>query len=255
MPLTPLPFLLLALCAVMVGMAKTGVPGLGILVVPIIASLEPSAIAGTGLLLPLLISADLVAVVIYRRQASANTLWHLLPWVALGLIGGFLAMKRMDDVVMRMIIGLIVLGMVVLHLSRAKLQEAAAPNWRRAAFYGIVAGFATMVANAAGPVMSLYLLSMALPKDEFMGTGAWFFLLINCIKVPFYLGLSPPIINHASLILDASVLPAVWLGAFGGRWIYARMPQQIFDRVVVAMTVLSALVYLRPALASLLQRH
>jgi uncharacterized membrane protein YfcA len=270
---------LVGVCAVFVGMAKTGVPGLGIMVVPMMARVTPRALASAGLLLPLLCAADVFAVWYYRRHASAWALWRLFPFVFCGGVVGWLVMKRLDDPTLRFVIGIIVLGMVLVHLLRkhqqaqpvsAPLDRAAAASapspapapvqppapahgdWVHGVVYGLVAGFATQVANAAGPVMSVYLLSMALPKDQFMGTGAWFFLVVNLAKIPGYLLLTPPIISTASLAVDAWVLPGIVIGALSGRRIYGMLPQVWFERVVLLMTTLSALWLLKPKLDAFL---
>lgn len=249
MTLQPWQWALVLLSGLLTGMAKTGVPGLGILAVPVMAAVPPDPIQGTGLLLPLLCCGDLLAVWYYRRSAQVATLWHLLPWVILGGVAGDVAMNHLPRPAMRLVIGAIVLVMVAVHLARrAGRGESLVPDWRRAAVFGVIAGFATMVANAAGPVMNLYLLSMGLAKDDFMGTGMWFFLVVNLAKVPRFVLEHPPLITAATLRVDLIALPAVLLGALSGRWIYARTPQRVFEGVVLALTTLSALVLVLPAL-------
>lgn len=246
-------WVIIAICAIFVGMAKTGVPGLGIMVVPMMVYVTGRALTASGLLLPLLCSADIFAVWYYRRNASAWALWRLFPFVALGGLCGWLVMGRFNDASLRFLVGAIVLVMVAVHVWRkAGKGPPLAPSWTLGAVYGLVAGFATTIANAAGPVMTVYLLSMSLPKDEFMGTGAWFFLMVNLSKIPAYLLLSPPIITGASLMSDLCVLPGILVGALSGRRIYELMPQIWFERVVLTLTVLSAVFLLRPKLMAVL---
>jgi len=244
---------IIAVCAVFVGMAKTGVPGLGIMVVPMMVCVTGQVLTASGVLLPLLCSADLFAVWYYRRNASAWALWRLFPFVAIGGYGGWRVMGHVDNATLKFLVGAIVLVMVAVHVRRKSGKgDPLAPSWMLGAVYGLVAGFATMIANAAGPVMTVYLLSMSLPKDEFMGTGAWFFLMVNLSKVPAYLLLSPPIITGGSLLIDLCVLPGILLGALTGRRIYERMSQIWFERIVLSLTVISALSLLRPKLMALL---
>jgi uncharacterized membrane protein YfcA len=239
---------LLALVGVMVGMAKTGVPGLGMLAVPITAEIVPVAVMGTGLLTPILSTADVFGVWLYRRHANAHLLWHLVPWVAIGGVAGFLVMGRCSSHALKTIIAAIVLVMLAVHLIRMRWSEqGAVHDWRVAACYGVVAGFATMVANAAGPVMGLYLLSMGLSKDDYIGTGAWFFMVVNLAKVPFFLALHPPIITPASLFADACVIPAVAIGAYSGRRLMALVPQRAFEMAVLALTLAAVVMLLWPS--------
>lgn len=241
--LSPAHWLLAALAAVLVGAAKTGVPGLGVLAVPLMMWAVdgglPGKAPGPGALLPLLCVADVVAVVWYRRQAAANRLWHLAPWVILGLVAGAWIMHRASPGLLRGLVGGIVLAMVLLHFWRRRHGAVAVGHGIAAhGGFGFTAGVATMVANAAGPVMSLYLLSMALPKAEFIGTGAWFFLVINLLKVPWY-GWDG-LITPASLALDLVLAPVVLAGCLGGRRILDRLPQRGFELTVLALAALAA---------------
>jgi uncharacterized membrane protein YfcA len=251
--LHPWQWALAGACALLVGTAKTGVPGLGILVVPLMVYVISDPLFAPGALLPLLIAADVFGVFYYRRHASAWALWHLIPWVAIGLIAGRMVMVRLTDRdAFAFLIGAIVLAMVAVHLARKRIpDQAIAADWRRGAVFGMIAGFATTTANAAGPVMNVYLLSMALPKDQFMGTGAWFFLIVNCAKVPVYLSLPTPIITGATLAFDACLLPGIVLGALCGRRIYERIPQKSFEWVVLTLTAVGGIMLLLPKLREL----
>jgi len=250
--MTGLLWLLGAACALMVGMAKTGVPGLGILAVPLFALACGSEVShSAGTLLPLLCVADCFAVFWYRRHASAWRLWHLLPWVIGGMGLAWVVMWAADHWqargLLKPLVGILVLVMVAAHLVRKYRGDPPAEHhWGRSALFGITAGFATTLANAAGPVMNLYLLSQALSKDEFMGTGAWFFFIINLSKIPIYLCQHPPWIDLGSLRIDLILAPAVLVGALTGRWIYAHLPQKAFEFAVLGLTVLSAFLLLLP---------
>jgi uncharacterized membrane protein YfcA len=227
-----------------VGIAKTGVPGFGILVVPLMVFAAGDARASAGWLLPLLCVADLIAIAYYRRHAHARRLFELAPWVIVGMVGGTAVLGLYESIVRR-VVGGIVLVMVAAHVAR-KWRGAGQPiddpvpaAWHHGARYGVAAGFATTVANAAGPVMNLYLLSKRLPKEEFIAAGAWFFFLINLTKLPIYGRLG--MIGGTSLLFDACLLPAVALGALIGRAVIRRLPQGIFEKVVLALTTLAAL--------------
>jgi uncharacterized membrane protein YfcA len=246
----PWQWALAALCALMVGMAKTGVPGLGILVVPLMAMVCANDTGrSAGILLPLLCLADCFAVFYYRRHASVWRLWDLIPWVAIGMALAWLVMTGAElyhlKAALRPIVGAIVLLMVGAHLLRTwRGDPTPERNWHRAALFGITAGFATTLANAAGPVMNLYLLSQALAKDEFMGTGAWFFFVINLSKIPIYLTQKTPWIDGAGLRIDALLALPVLIGALTGRWIYAHLPQRAFEIAVLTLTTLAAIILL-----------
>jgi uncharacterized membrane protein YfcA len=235
-----------ALGALLVGLSKTGIPGLGILNVAIFALVFPAR-ESVGLVLVILICGDLVAVTTYRRDASWSHLLRLFPWAAAGVVLGYLALGRIDDLQMRHLIGVILLGLVIFQYVRsrrpARLNSEVQPRAWLAPIAGITAGFTTMVANAAGPVMVLYLLAMRLPKILFIGTAAWYFLLLNLFKVPFSasLGLVSPTSLGVSLLLG----PFAMLGALIGRPIAERLNQRLFELIALGLTFVAALLMLR----------
>ncbi|MBA3973205.1 MAG: hypothetical protein C0504_03180 [Candidatus Solibacter sp.] len=234
-------WLLGALCAFFVGMAKTGVPGLGALVVPLMVLAIGDARLSAGYLLPVLITADLFAVYYWRKHASAWKLFSLAPWVLIGMAGGALAL-RLDERYIRPMVAVIVLAMLGVYLYRQYLKKGFAVQ-PHPVVYGGLAGFATTVANAAGPVMNLYLLSKRLSKEEFIATGAWFFFFVNLAKVPVYL--FHGIVNGGSLAFDAAMIPAVAAGAITGRWAVNHIPMKAFEALVIALTFISSLLLLR----------
>ncbi len=248
--LSPWGWVLAVVAAVIVGLSKTGLPGLGVFAVAIFANILPAK-SSTGALLPLLIVADVVGVATYRRHAVWRHLIRLFPWVGMGVLIGFWAMDRMDDHGMRRLIGVIVLLMVALHLWRDAMKQRTGADqpdhlphslWF-AATMGLLAGFTTMVANAAGPVMIIFMLAIGLPKLEFLGTGAWFFMLVNWFKAPFsaWQGL----INLESLAFNLSLAPVVILSAWMGRAIAHRLPQVWFARLTMLLTVVAGVRLLR----------
>ncbi|WP_077063413.1 sulfite exporter TauE/SafE family protein [Streptomyces sp. MP131-18] len=244
--------------AVLVGIAKTAIGGVGAISVALFAAVLPAR-ESSGALLPLLIVGDLFAVHAYRRHVDWPALLRLFPSVAAGVLAGVVFVARVDDTVMRRTIGGLLLAVVCVHLwqrRRGARSAAGAParaadaagEPRRAgrgiAFcYGLLAGFTTMVANAGGAVMSLYLLAAGYAMLTFLGTAAWFFLIVNVFKVPFSAGLG--LITVDSLTLNAVLLPALFLGVFLGRAGVKRLDQSRFERLVLVFTVVSSLNLLR----------
>lgn len=223
-----------AFSAFSIGIAKTGVPGLGILAVPMFVFAVGDARLSAGWMLPVLLSADLFAVFYYRRHASAKALFSLLPWVALGMGGGAFFLSFPERVIRPTVGGIILAILLIFLLSRRGLNPLPAGTTWHSGVYGAAAGFATMVANAAGPVMNVYLMSRNLPRQEFVATGAWFFLIVNSAKIPVYL--NQGLIDSRSLAFDSVLLPASIAGALVGRKVLAIMPEHVF---VTSVTVLA----------------
>lgn len=235
--------------AALVGFSKTGVPGTGILVVPIMAHIFGGRYS-VGALLPMLIFADCFAVLWYRRHANWRELGKLVPWVVPGLAAGVVLLQWLPAGAtdpMNPIIGWIVLTMLGLHLSRGRLGERLTPHSRfGVGFTGATAGFTTMVSNAAGPVMAIYFQSLKMEKREFVGTHAWYFFTFNLVKLPLFLLLTvarpqEPMMTLESLAFDLAVCPVIVLGALSGRWFLPRVNQKAFDTMVLILAAITAL--------------
>lgn len=237
---TPAQWALAVLAATGIGVSKSGLPGVSLLHVVVFAHLIPG-IASTGVVLPMLIAGDIGAVLLFRRHAQWPHVGRTLPPALAGVVAGWWMMTWLPATRFGPIIGAIVLTLAALQLLRdlrpgtfQHLPHSRAFAWTM----GFVAGVTTMIANAAGPVMGLYLLAVALPKDAFVGTAAWFFLLINLLKVPFSAQLG--LINPLSLALNAILVPPILAGLFLGRTIVARLPQRWFDILILAFAVAAA---------------
>ncbi|MEU9478126.1 sulfite exporter TauE/SafE family protein [Streptomyces sp. NPDC048191] len=238
-------FAALAFAALLVGFSKTAVSGANTVSLAIFAAVLPAR-ASTGVLLPVLIAGDVLAVLTYRRHAHWPTLWRLFPAVAAGVVVGTLFLMWADDGIVRTSIGAILLlmaGVTLWRRRRADREDAAGEpdgvtsrsGRMKARSYGVLGGFTTMVANAGGPVMSMYLLSAGFRKLGFLGTSAFFFLIVNVSKVPFSAGLG--LIDGRSLLLDAALAVFVVPGALFGRWAVKRINQRLFEQLVIAATI------------------
>ncbi len=224
----------------MVGITKTGIPGLGILVVPLMAGVLPAR-SSVGALLGILILADLFAIVYHRRNAKWGHVLRLLPAAFAGIVAGYFGLKVVNDEQLKPIIGGIVLVMLGINYWRTRTKGKDAPvptQWWFVVGLGFMAGVTTMMANAAGPIMIIYLLAMRLPKIEFVGTGAWFFFIVNWLKVPFSANLD--LMTAASVKLDLMMLPFIAVGAVIGIFFLKRIPQKTFIAVVQILAVAAA---------------
>jgi uncharacterized membrane protein YfcA len=239
--LSTLQWVLLALSGLLIGMAKTGLSGVGMMVVPILANAfggRPSV----GLLLPILIFADIFAVTWYNRHAQWKHILRLLPWAFAGILVATLVGKSISDQTFnRLLAALVIGGIGILVWQDLRSDKLRIPTSRWfAAGLGLLGGFSTMIGNAAGPVMALYLLSMRLPKNIYIGTGAWFFFIVNLSKVPLHVW-SWNTITLDSFLLDVLLIPAIAAGAFLGIWLVRLLPERIFRIIIIATTLLSAL--------------
>lgn len=247
----PLVFWSLAVfTAVLVGFAKCGIAGAGILMVPVMAHIFPPG-ESTGILLPMLIVGDVFAVAYYKKHAVWAHVLRALPWAVGGIVAGYLTLRwikaqsGMDglNATLRPMIGGIVLAVIVLGTWLQRRREGEGlhvpSTWWFAAMIGLVGGFSTMAANAAGPVFVIYFLALQLPKEGFLGTSGWTFLILNTFKLPFSYSLG--FIREETLLYGAKMIPAIALGAVIGILTIKAIPQKAFTAAVKILTAIAAL--------------
>jgi uncharacterized membrane protein YfcA len=225
--------------AVCIGLSKTGINGAATVMIPVLA-LVFGAKESTGVVLPMLCFADLLAVIYYRRAARWNYIVRLLPWA----LAGFGLALLVDSVVpakaFKMLIGICILfGLAVMFWNDLRGKDAPLPNsWWFSAIFGIAGGFSTMIGNAAGPIMSVFLLSMRLPKENFVGTAAWFFIILNYLKIP------PQVlvwhnIHIKGLLFGVSMIPFILTGLFLGVLLVKFISEKCYRVLVYIMTLAS----------------
>ncbi|NTW72900.1 MAG: sulfite exporter TauE/SafE family protein [Eubacteriaceae bacterium] len=234
-------WLFLILCALFVGLSKTGISGILMPVIPVMAALFGGK-ESTGIILPMLIVGDLFAIYYYNRHANWKDIGMLIPWTAAGLILGVIVGGHINDATFKMFISLIVIiCLLLLVFIERKGGEINIPKggWFPAVM-GILSGFASMIGNAAGPIFSIYLIAMGMKKNQYLGTTAWFFFLVNVTKVPLQ------ILFWHNISLDRSFLtllmiPAIAVGAFLGVMIIKKMNETLFRYFIIFMTAVTAI--------------
>ena len=230
---------LLLLCAFFIGMAKTGVHGVAMFAVPILALIFGGK-ASSGLMLPMLIMADLFAVKYYHRHANWGFLFKLFPSAAVGVLIATFIGNAIDDAMFKQIMGGIIFVSLAIMIWMETANKDKVPDFLWfAVLMGTLGGITTMIGNLAGSVMALYLLSMRLPKNEYIGTAAWFFLAINLFKVPFHVW-SWETVSLNSFYLNLLGLPFIALGAYVGIQVVKRIPDKQYRWLILAMTAVAA---------------
>ena len=209
---SPIQWGILFLSAFIIGMSKTGIQGLSLISVPLMA-LAFGAKPSTGLILPILCAADLIAVLYYRRKAEWKYVFKLLPAALAGFVVALFVDKIVPPTEFKHLMGgcLAAIMLVMLWTDRKGKENSLSSHWWFSPLFGLMGGFTTMIGNAAGPVMAIYLLSIRMPKYSFVGTNAWFFLVINYLKIPVQI-LAWDNITIWSLVLDVYTIPFVLLG-------------------------------------------
>ena len=235
---TVLQIVILGISALLIGANKMGIPAIGILPVVLLAMAFPSG-KSPGIQLILLAAADVLAVAYYRRHANWKVILRLIPFALIGILLGTIVVRQIDADALQPVIGGLILALVILNLFRERLQHFVEHQglWM-AVIFGILLGFTTQLANAAGPISAMYLILMRLKKQEYMGVAAWTFLILNCIKLPIFI--SEGRITMEAFWMDVGIFPLVLLGGVLGVTFFHKIPQRRFDQFVQVLVFLSA---------------
>ena len=223
----------MGLCAMGIGMAKTGLGGLGMVVVPVMANIF-GAKSSTGILLILLILADFFGVRYYHIHADIRQLVKLIPSTIFGILTGVLIGDILSDVDFQFLLGAVIISGALIMVIKVDIKE----NKLFSIAVGFLGGFITMIGNAAGPIMSIYFLSMGFDKNKFIGTAAWFFLFVNLFKVPMHVFIWKTI-DLNILLFDLSLFPFILVGAVTGVWIVKKIPERPYKIFVIVSVILS----------------
>ncbi|WP_153797872.1 sulfite exporter TauE/SafE family protein [Foetidibacter luteolus] len=231
---------LIALSAFIIGLSKAGLKGIDMMNITIMAIVFGGK-ASTGIVLPLLCVADIFAVIYYHRHAQWAHFWKLVPWMAAGIMVGVYVGKDLNEAVFRKIMAVIIVFTVAIMLLMEMRRTIKIPTSKAfVASMGLAAGFTTMLGNLAGAFSNLYFLAMRMVKNDFIGTVAWLFLVINFFKLPFQV-IYWNNVTPTSLLTDLYLLPAMLLGFWAGIKIVARIREESYRRVVIVLTLIGAL--------------
>ena len=229
--------------AFIIGMGKAGLKGLDMLSVTLMAMVFGGK-GSTGVVLPLLCVADIVAVIYYKRHVKWQYFFRLIPWMVVGILVGVWVGNRLDEALFRKIMAVIILVTVLMVLLiEFRLKQAIPDNRLLAASTGLLAGFTTMIGNLAGAFANVYFLAMRAPKNDFIGTTAWIFLCINLFKFPFQVWVWKNI-HLNTLSTDLLLLPLLAAGFAVGIKLIGMLDERLFRKVVIVLTVIGGLVML-----------
>lgn len=241
--LTALQWVAIGFAVFLLGLSKAGIKGIGIIIVVILAFVFGEK-ASTGVLLPMLIVADIFAVIYYNRHAQWKFIFKLLPWMIVGVLVGVWVGNDISEVLFKRIMAVIIIGSVlIMFFSEQRKSNSVPKNKFFASITGFLAGFTTMIGNLAGPISNIYFLAMRFPKNEFIGTAAWLFFIINVFKLPFHFFVWKTV-TVDSLILNSVLIPAVILGFFVGASIVKLISNVNYRKFILIVTAIGGVVLL-----------
>jgi len=216
---------------------------MGIVIVTLMA-LVHGAKASTGILLPLLIFADVLAVSYYNRHAQWRYLLRFLPWMLIGVLIGAYVGKELPEEVFKKGMSVIILISVLIMFAWEKYDSSKVPDklWFSGSM-GLSAGFTTMIGNLAGAFSNIFFLATRIPKNEFIGTAAWLYFIVNLFKLPFHL-FSWKTVNAGSLMVDVTLLPGIVLGFVVGIKVVEKFKDNQYRKFILIMTAIGAIVML-----------
>lgn len=231
----------LIIAAVLVGFSKTGIGAVLMPVIPIFAAVFGGK-ESTGVLLPMLLVGDIMALFYYNRHGQWDDIKNLLPWSLIGLILGIVVGHYINDVQFKAFIASsIFICLIIIIYTEKKGDNLKVPTGKW--FYaltGIASGFTSMIGNAAGPLFSVYLLAKGFKKENFIGTTAWFFFIINFSKLPLQIFFWNNI-SYKTMILTLILIPAIVIGAIFGVRVIKKINEKFFRYIIIGMTAISAI--------------
>lgn len=235
---------ILALSAAFIlGISKAGIKGIAIIIVTMMA-LAFGARESTGLLVPLLVVGDIFAVVYYNRHTRWWYIARFLPWMLGGLLLGVFIGNELPEKAFKLVMVVVILGSVLMMYWWDRRQSATVPtHWAFGGFIGILAGITTMIGNLAGAFSNIYFLAMRLPKNEFIGTAAWLFLIINVLKLPFHYYVWGTL-DKESLLINIRLVPAILIGLFVGVKLVKMLREGFYRKMILLLTALGAVLIL-----------
>ena len=233
----------IGLAVFLLGLAKAGIKGIGIIIVVILAFVFGEK-ASTGILLPMLICADILAVIYYHRHAQWKYILKLLPMMIVGVLVGVWLGNDISEVIFKKLMAIIIIGSVVLmFISESRKSTTVPKNKLFSWIMGFLAGFTTMIGNLAGPVANIYFLAMRFPKNEFIGTAAWLFFIINLFKLPFHFFVWKTV-SVETLVLNSVMVPVVVVGFFVGASIVKLISNLNYRRFILIVTAIGGVILL-----------
>ena len=234
----------LALTATFViGISKAGIKGIEIINVTLMA-LAFGAKESTGLIVPLLIVGDAFAVIYYNRHAQWKYIVAFLPWMILGILIGTAIGKDLPETTFKISMSVIILGTVVMMYWWDRKKSKNVPtHWAFAGFIGTMAGITTMIGNLAGAFSNIYFLAMRLPKNEFIGTAAWLFFIVNIFKLPFHIFIWKTI-TPETLLINLKLVPGIILGIIVGVRLVKIIKEKFYRKMILVLTAIGAFLIL-----------
>jgi len=233
----------IGLAAFLLGLSKAGIKGIGIIIVVILAFVFGEK-TSTGILLPMLICADVLAVIYYNQHAQWKYIFKLLPMMIVGVLVGVWLGNDISEIIFKKLMAIIIIGSVILMFLAENRKSTAVPKSKVFSWImGFLAGFTTMIGNLAGPVANIYFLAVRFPKNEFIGTAAWLFFIINIFKLPFHIFVWKTV-NVQTLTLNAVLIPTVICGFFVGAALVKRISNLNYRRFILAVTAIGGVILL-----------
>jgi uncharacterized membrane protein YfcA len=241
--LTVTTFILALSGSFVLGLSKSGIKGIGVLIVTLMA-LAFGARQSTGTLVPLLICGDIFAVVYYNRHARWEYIRKFLPWILLGIFFGMLIGKDLPEKQFKWAMaGIIMFSVLMMYWWDLRRSRSVPSHWAFAGFMGIMAGITTMIGNLAGAFSNIYFLAMRLPKNVFIGTAAWLFLLINLVKLPLHIFVWETI-TFEVIQTNLYLLPALLAGLFAGIRLVKWITDSFYRKMILILTAAGAVILL-----------
>lgn len=241
--LTALQWTAIGFAVFLLGLSKSGIKGIGIIIVIILAFVFGEK-ASTGILLPMLICADIFAVIYYIKHVKWQIIKRLIPWMIVGVLVGVWIGNDISEIVFKKLMAIVIIvSVLIMFYTESRKSNKVPTNKLFAIVIGFLTGFMTMIGNLAGPISNVYFLAMRFPKNEFIGTAAWLFFIINVFKLPFHIFIWKTVTTE-TLVLNSVLIPAVVIGFFLGAYIVKLISNINYRRFILIVTAIGGIIML-----------
>ncbi len=229
--------------AIVIGLSKAGIKGIAVVNVTLMA-LAFSAKESTGIVVPLLVVGDIFAVIYYNRHTQWKYIFQFLPWIVVGVLIGLKIGNDLDEKTFKIGMAIIILVSVgMMYWWDRRKSKSVPTHWLFAGTVGIITGITTMIGNLGGAFSNIYFLAMRIPKNEFIGTAAWLFLIVNILKLPLHIFVWGTITTE-TLLFDLKLIPGIFLGIILGIRVVKIIKEDFYRKMILVLTAFGAVMIL-----------
>ena len=226
----PLFYLVAIPVVLLVGVSKTGIPGLfGGMAVPVLA-LVISPVQAAAVMLPVLCVTDLFGLRAFRGVYDRRNLPIIITGLLIGVTLGALTFRLVNENVLRLLVGSIAVVFALNNLfGWARHRPTSSASWPRGVLWSGLSGYTSFLTHSGNAPLMAYLLPQRLEKRVYVGTTVWYFFVSNYAKIIPYGFLGQ--LDGTNLLTALVLLPLIPVGVRLGVIIQGKLNERVFYQI------------------------